>query len=103
MNTDTKNHDITVGINVDTSGLEKAVALMERLAVAAERACDAIVTFNGAAVVADDVVTCELQADNTQEQILCELRAWRKELAEQRTFVESSFEMRLDVDDLTKS
>jgi len=56
---------------------------MERLAAAAERACDAIVTFNGAALAAD-VVTCELQVDETPRQILAELQLLRKDFAEQR-------------------
>jgi|GEM_PF-5821322 len=85
MGADTKSNDITMDIKVDTSGLEKAVLLMERLAAAAERACDAIVTFNGAAVAAD-VVTCELEVDDTQRAILGELQAIRKDLADQRAF-----------------
>lgn len=87
MGADTKSNDITIDIKVDTSGLEKAVVMMERLAAAAEAACDAIVTFNGAAVVADDVVTCELQADETPRLILAELKALRLDFACERSEV----------------
>lgn len=84
MGADTKSNDITMDIKVDTSGLEKAVSLMERLAAAAERACDAIVTFSSAAVTADDIVTLEVKADETPREILAELKALRKDLADQR-------------------
>lgn len=84
MNTEGKGHSITVGIDVDTSGLEKAVALMERLAATAQAARDAIVTINGSAIAADDLVTCELQVDDTQHMILAELQGLRRELALQR-------------------
>ena len=83
MNTEVKAHGITLDVDVDTSGLERAVVLMERLATAAQAARDAIVTINGSAVVADDVVACELQADETPRLILAELQGLRRELADQ--------------------
>jgi hypothetical protein len=84
MSAESKVHSITVEVNVDTSNLEKAVAMMERLAAAAQAARDAIVSFNGLAIAADDIVTCELQTDETPRMILCELQALRRDLADQR-------------------
>lgn len=84
MNAESKDHGIAIVVNVDTSALEKAVALMERLAAAAQAARDAIVTFNGQAIAADDIVTCELQADDTPRMILAELQGLRRDLADQR-------------------
>ena len=48
------------------------------------RARDSIVTFNSLAIAADDIVTCELQADETPRMILAELKALRSDLADQR-------------------
>lgn len=84
MNAESKGHSIT--LDVDTSGLEKAVALMERLAAAAQAARDSIVTFNGLAIAADDIVTCELQADDTPRMILAELQGLRRDLADQQEY-----------------
>jgi len=89
MSAESKVHSITVEVNVDTSSLEKAVAMMERLAAAAQAARDSIVTFNGLAIAADDIVTCELQADETPRMILGELQALRRDLADQRECVSS--------------
>lgn len=90
MNSKSKDHEITLDVSVDTSSLEKAVVLMERLATAAQAARDAIVTFNGLAITADDIVTCELQTDDTPRLILAELQALRREMADQRECVSSS-------------
>lgn len=89
MSAESKVHSITVEVNVDTSNLEKAVVMMERLAAAAQAARDSIVTFNGLAIAADDIVTCELQADETPRMILGELQALRRDLADQRECVSS--------------
>jgi hypothetical protein len=89
MSAESKVHSITVEVNVDTSNLEKAVVMMERLAVAAQAARDSIVTFNGLAIAADDIVTCELRADETPRMILAELKALRGDLADQRECVSS--------------
>lgn len=87
MSAESKVHSITVEVNVDTSNLEKAVVMMERLAVAAQAARDSIVTFNGLAIAADDIAVCELQADETPRMILAELKALRSDLADQRECV----------------
>ena len=89
MNAESKDHGITIVVSVDTAPLEKAVALMERLAAAAQSARDSIVTFNGLAIAADDIVTCELQTDETPRMILGELQALRRDLADQRECVSS--------------
>lgn len=83
MHTEVKPHSITLDVDVDASGLEKAVVLMERLAVAAQTARDAIVTINGSALAADDLVTCDLQVDDTQRMILAELQGLRADMAQQ--------------------
>ena len=66
---------------------------MERLAAAAQAARDAIVTFNGQAIAADDIVTYELQADDTPRMILAELQGLRRNLAKAHECGASSMHM----------
>lgn len=77
----------TLSIDVDTSGLQDALVMLERVAVAAKEVQSALAALGLDAVPAPDIVSCtlaELPQDETPAMILAELKALRGEVKQLR-------------------
>jgi hypothetical protein len=88
MTAETQSNTVTLGIDVDTSSLERALVLLDRITDSANAARAAFAALASTDVqcapLAVDLVAGELQHDETPVLILAELKALRADLAEQR-------------------